>query len=121
MSTLTIEYDSLAVHVDVMDEMLKVILSDGREVAVPLAWFPRLMNATDEQRKNWRFIGGGVGIHWESVDEDIAIETLLRQKNHTQAAASTKNHWQNSNRIDTLSAQASSRVIPNPLTGGEGG
>lgn len=80
MSTLAIEYDPLAVNVVMTEEMLKVILADGREVAVPLAWFPRLQNATENQRNDWRFIGGGVGIHWESVDEDISVESLLMHK-----------------------------------------
>lgn len=80
MSTLAVEYDPLAVNVVVTAEMLKVVLADGREVAAPLAWFPRLQEATDEQRKNWRFIGGGVGVHWEAVDEDISVESLLMQK-----------------------------------------
>ena len=58
----------------------RVVLADGREVSLPLAWFPRLLNATQEQRRNWRLIGGGIGIHWESVDEDISVESLLAVK-----------------------------------------
>ncbi|MBF0136517.1 MAG: DUF2442 domain-containing protein [Magnetococcales bacterium] len=61
-------------------EMLKVVLADGREVAAPLAWFPRLLEATQEQREDWRFIGGGIGIHWEAVDEDISVDSLMMQK-----------------------------------------
>lgn len=61
-------------------DMLRVVLADGREVSVPLAWFPRRKKATAKQRKNWRLIGGGVGIHWENVDEDISVETLLSTK-----------------------------------------
>jgi Protein of unknown function (DUF2442) len=49
-----------------------------RELAAPLAWFPRLAEATDEQRRNWRLIGRGHGIHWPDVDEDISVESLLR-------------------------------------------
>ncbi len=52
-------------------------LSDGREVSVPLEWYPRLRNATEKQRANWRLIGQGVGIHWEDVDEDISVAGLL--------------------------------------------
>ncbi|MEO5350402.1 MAG: DUF2442 domain-containing protein [Magnetococcus sp. YQC-3] len=69
----------LAVNVVVSADMLRVTLADGREVAAPLVWFPRLLEATEEQRQDWRFIGGGVGIHWASVDEDITIESLLTQ------------------------------------------
>jgi Protein of unknown function (DUF2442) len=55
-----------------------VALSDGREISVPLEWFPRLRDATLKQRKNWRLIAKGIGIHWEDVDEDISVATLLR-------------------------------------------
>ena len=58
-------------------EMLQIRLSDGREISVPLEWFPRLRNATTEQRNKWRLIGNGVGIHWEEIDEDISIAGLL--------------------------------------------
>lgn len=52
-------------------------LDDGREIAVPIEWFPSLRDANDDQRRNWRFIGGGEGIHWEDLDEDILVEGLL--------------------------------------------
>ena len=68
----------LALGVRFSGDMLHVNLSDGREVLVPLEWFPRLRDATPEQRKNWRLIGRGVGIHWEDVDEDISVASLLR-------------------------------------------
>jgi len=67
----------LAVDVRFSDEALVVRLSDGREVSVPLEWFPRLRDATPEQRQDWRLIARGIGIHWEAVDEDIAVTTLL--------------------------------------------
>jgi hypothetical protein len=57
---------------------MHVQLSDGREIAIPLEWFPSLRNATDEQRNKWRLIGKGTGIHWEELDEDISVEGLLR-------------------------------------------
>ena len=57
--------------------MLRVTLADGREVAVPLEWFPRLIGATPEQLAHWRFIGRGQGIHWPDVDEDISIAGLM--------------------------------------------
>ena len=57
--------------------MMHVRLLDGREISVPLDWFPRLRDASDEQRKNWRLIGRGIGIHWEDIDEDISIASLL--------------------------------------------
>ena len=60
------------------NEMLHVQLLDGCEFGVPLEWFPTLRDATEEQRNNWRLIGGGVGIHWEDLDEDLSVEGLLR-------------------------------------------
>jgi hypothetical protein len=68
----------LAVAVRFTDDAMIVSLSDGREVSVPLEWFPRLRDANPEQRKNWRFIAKGIGMHWEEIDDDIAVSTLLR-------------------------------------------
>jgi len=78
MPTSALKLDATAVSVTVTDDRLLVVLADGREVAAPLAWFPRLMSATDSQRRNWRLIGRGQGIHWPDVDEDISIASLLR-------------------------------------------
>lgn len=69
---------TLAETVRFTEDALVVQLADGREVSVPLEWFPRLRDATREQRENWRLIARGIGIHWEDVDEDIAVTTLLR-------------------------------------------
>ena len=60
------------------DDLLIVDLIDGRTISVPLAWYPRLLGATPEQRRNWQIIGGGFGIHWPDVDEDLSTEGLLR-------------------------------------------
>ena len=68
---------ALAVSVRCDEEMLRVQLSDGREINVPTEWFPRLRDATPAQRQNWRLVGQGVGIHWEDIDEDISVEGLL--------------------------------------------
>jgi hypothetical protein len=78
MSTLAERTEAVAVDVSVGDHTLAVTLSDGRTVTVPLAWFPRLLRATPKQRARWELIGGGVGIHWEAIDEDIAIASLLQ-------------------------------------------
>lgn len=66
-----------AVDVRFTRDSLVVILADGCCVSAPLEWFPRLLRATAKQRRNWRLIGGGVGIHWEDVDEDISVRSLL--------------------------------------------
>jgi hypothetical protein len=64
-------------EVHFMDNRLSIQLADEREISVPLAWFPRLQNTTDEQRNAWELIGSGVGIHWQEIDEDISVAGLL--------------------------------------------
>ncbi len=77
--TTSINIDNLlATKVWFFSNKLFVALSDGREIAVPLSWFPTLEQATETQRNNWRFIGQGRGIHWEDIDEDISIKGLLK-------------------------------------------
>jgi hypothetical protein len=66
-----------AVSAIVTEDTLGVDLSDGRTISVPLAWYPRLMNGTADERANWQLIGAGLGIHWPQLDEDISIEGLL--------------------------------------------
>ncbi len=78
MPTLAVKFDATAVDVQIDDSLLHVTLADGRELAVPLEWFPRLRDATPEQRANWRLIGRGHGIHWPDIDEDISVAGLLR-------------------------------------------
>lgn len=59
-------------------DTLAVDLMDGRTIVVPLAWYPRLLHATPEQRAHWEVAGGGFGIHWPEIDEDLSTEGLLR-------------------------------------------
>jgi DNA-binding CsgD family transcriptional regulator len=70
--------DERVLDVTVGDDALSVSLRDGRVISVPLAWYPRLLNATPNQRNNWKIAGGGYGIHWPDVDEDLSTEGLLR-------------------------------------------
>lgn len=77
MSTLAIKVEPRVVDVSITGDSIRVFLADGRKVSVPLEWFPRLRNATNAQRKKWRLIGRGIGIHWEEIDEDISVESLL--------------------------------------------
>ena len=70
--------EPLAIGVELSESMLKVVLDDGRELSVPIEWFPRLRDATAGQRSNWRFIGRGEGIHWPDIDEDVSVAGLLR-------------------------------------------
>jgi hypothetical protein len=81
MSTLLDMAEAIAVEVSCSSDALCVTLTDGREIRVPLAWFPRLLRATAKQRSKWEFIGGGIGIHWPAIDEDISIASLLQPEN----------------------------------------
>lgn len=79
MSTLAAEVTpALVTRIWFDQDMMHVQLSDGRLVAVPIEWYPRLREATPQQRSNYRLIGKGVGVHWEDVDEDISLTSLLR-------------------------------------------
>jgi hypothetical protein len=79
MPISAVKFDATAVDVRVTGDQLFVVLADGRELSAPLAWFPRLADASEKQRANWRLIGRGQGIHWPDVDEDISIAGLLRE------------------------------------------
>ncbi len=85
MHSLATETDVRAMHVAVEEARLVVDLMDGRTIAVPLAWYPRLANATPEQRIHWELAGGGYGIHWPDIDEDLSTEGLLRGARAPQA------------------------------------
>lgn len=78
MSILATIADERVADVETTNEELRVRLMDGRTISVPLAWYPRLLHATEEQRKNWTVAGAGYGIHWEEIDEDLSTEGLLR-------------------------------------------
>ncbi|PYT03195.1 MAG: DUF2442 domain-containing protein [Acidobacteria bacterium] len=88
MSSLTAE--AKAQNISVTADTLAVDLSDGRSISVPLAWFPRLLHGTPEERNNWRFIGGGVGVHWPDLDEDISVKNLLAGKPSGESQSSFK-------------------------------
>ena len=91
MTTLAIELRMVsAQNVQVIDEALIVDLSDGRTVSVPLAWFPRLLHGTPEERNKWRLIGDGEGIHWPALDEDISVENLILGKPSGESQKSFK-------------------------------
>jgi len=78
MSILKAEPKAVAARDASVDEdQLRVELSDGRELRVPLAWFPRLLHGTPAERSNWCLIGGGSGLHWPELDEDISVEGLI--------------------------------------------
>ncbi|MEM9275108.1 MAG: DUF2442 domain-containing protein [Cyanobacteria bacterium P01_F01_bin.143] len=75
---LAIKTDDKVQHVYFTEDTISVELMDGRTITVPLVWYPRLLAATPEQREQWQVCGGGYGIHWEEIDEDLSTEGLLR-------------------------------------------
>lgn len=92
MLTSTIEFTvPTAENVSITFDALTVDLSDGRSITVPLAWYPRLINASKLELDNWRLVGKGLGIHWEDLDEDISIEGLLLGKPSGESQSSFKN------------------------------
>lgn len=77
MPILVIESEPLAIDVSFSEGVFRVSLDDGRELSVPLAWFPRLLGATPEQLRHWELIGLGQAIHWPDLDEDISVAGIL--------------------------------------------
>jgi len=78
MSTSATEISARAGNVAVSDIELTVSLTDGRTISVPLAWFPRLVDGSPDQRAHWEILGDGEGIHWPDLDEDLSVAGLLR-------------------------------------------
>ncbi len=87
-------------QVHITEDTLSVDLEDGRTISVPLSWYPRLVYATPEERRNFQIAGAGYGIHWPDIDEDIGVEGLLFGKRSTESAASLA-RWLESRRDNT--------------------
>ncbi len=79
-----------AISVEITEEALKVEMTDGRAISVPIAWYPRLFHATGKERANWELIGKGQGIHWDDIDEDVSVEGLLAGRHSAESQASLK-------------------------------
>jgi hypothetical protein len=90
MSTSALAADERVAEVSFSKGRLAVTLRDGRVISVPLAWYPRLLKATPKQRKNWQLAGGGYGIHWPEIDEDLNTEGLLRGAPSPEAKQSNR-------------------------------
>jgi len=86
---ISVGVDERVKSVEISAEELSVALMDGRRITVPLVWFPRLIKATTEQRRNWEICAGGFGLHWPDIDEDLSTAGLLRGVHATQPTAST--------------------------------
>lgn len=82
--------EATARNVTLSDDSLTVDLADGRTISVPLAWFPRLSHATAPEREQWRLIGGGSGIHWPDLDEDVSVASLLAGRSSGESAESLR-------------------------------
>jgi hypothetical protein len=78
MGILALTADERVSGVAFDSDSLCVSLKDGRKISVPLAWYPKLFHATEAQRNNWKIAGGGYGLHWPEIDEDLSTEGLLR-------------------------------------------
>ena len=102
MSSLTA--DVKASNVVVTDDSLTVALNDGRSISAPLAWYPRLLHATPEERANWRLVGDAEGIHWPDLDEDISIQNLLLGKRSSESQTSFEKWLKNRTRSQQDSA-----------------
>lgn len=92
MSTLVLEIEPIAIKVTITEDDLAVNLSDGRRLIVPLAWYPRLLHASSEERQNWQLLGDGYAIEWPDLDEHIGIEGLLAGRSSGESPQSL-NRW----------------------------
>mgnify|MGYP001122430737 CR=1 FL=1 len=91
MNSLVIETRiATAQRITMTEDALIVDLSDGRTISAPLAWYPRLLYGTPEERNNWRLIGDGEGIHWPDLDEDISVKSLVLGKPSGESQRSLK-------------------------------
>jgi len=109
MSSSNIQVDrARAQNVTVTDESLIVELSDGRTISAPLAWYPRLLNGVAEERNNWRLIGGGEGIHWPALDEDLSVESLAAGRPSGESGESIK-QWLEARQILTRSTRGGTK------------
>ncbi|MEI6387973.1 MAG: DUF2442 domain-containing protein [Spirochaetota bacterium] len=88
MISSVIERHANAMDCEISQDTISVILGDGRTVSAPLEWFPRLLHATNAERKNWALIGNGEGLHWPEVDEDISVAGLLQGIPSQESSAS---------------------------------
>ena len=95
-----------AVRARIVDDAVVIDLSDGRTVTAPLAWYPRLLHGTARERRHWRLIGGGEGVHWPDLDEDLSVEGLLAGRPSAESQASFKK-W-----LEARRPQANKRMQP---------
>lgn len=101
MTTLAIKIEIPYINrVVIADDTISFDLDDGRTISVPIAWFPRLLNASQEERNRWRLMGKGRGVHWDDIDEDISIEGILAGHPSGESRSSLRK-WLESRKINT--------------------
>jgi hypothetical protein len=101
--------EALITRVELSEHTVSLDLADGRTIVAPLAWYPRLADATPEERSSWRLIGGGRGVHWPEIDEDISVANLLAGQPSMESQSSFKNGWRTGrNPVITRSGRAPS-------------
>lgn len=90
MTTFHLETEPVVVRVDISDDHLRAHLADGRIISVPLSWYPRLLHATLEERRNYEIGGRGRGIHWPDLDEDLSVPNLLEGRKSAESEPSLR-------------------------------
>jgi hypothetical protein len=124
MSISALAADERVVTVETSEDSLVVRLMDGRTISVPLVWYPRLLNATEEQRNNWVISGGGYGIHWPDIDEDLSTEGLLRGAPAPHKQSAKKAAWHSVNHStyhNNFRCSTGHNIDPKHLRQGTGG
>src|SRR5271166_5549006 len=115
MSSSAIEIQVPAARNVIMsDEALTLELADGRTLSVPLTWYPWLWKGTGRERNHWRLVGGGEGIHWPDLDEDISVEALLLGRRSGESQASLKRWLESRKPADTLPEQGDAADSSSP-------
>ena len=98
---MVLEVEPTAITVAVTADDFTVDMADGRRILVPLAWYPRLLNASDSERNNWRLLGNGYAIEWPDLDEHVGIEGLLAGR-HSGESNKSLERWLTSRRDSTI-------------------
>jgi hypothetical protein len=124
MATLALAADERVAGVEFTDDALSVALMDGRVITVPLVWYPRLLNATEAERENWQISGGGYGIYWPDIDEDLSTEGLLHGAPASRKQLAKRAAWHSvkgSTYHDNSACNTGNNISPEELRQGTGG
>jgi Protein of unknown function (DUF2442) len=124
MGTLALAADERVADVEFTEDAVSVALMDGRVITVPLVWYPRLLNATEAERNNWQISGGGYGIHWPDIDEDLSTEGLLRGAPAPRKQSAKKSPWYSIKQSvyhDNSRCNTGNNIDPECLRQGTGG